>query len=64
LKLQDGEDSRLPHACETVASKIINGQRLVFGLTSHFRLFMNEQEVYITKMIRWIVSHSQNECQI
>ncbi|XP_066919539.1 putative elongator complex protein 1 isoform X2 [Clytia hemisphaerica] len=39
------DELTLPHSCDSVASREINGKRYVFGLTSHFRLFMNDKEI-------------------
>ena len=40
-------DSRcaLPQPCSYVCAKNIEGKDIVFGLTNHFRLFMNETEI-------------------
>ncbi|XP_066914861.1 putative elongator complex protein 1 isoform X1 [Clytia hemisphaerica] len=39
------DELTLLHSCDSVASREINGKRYVFGLTSHFRLFMNDKEI-------------------
>ena len=45
LKVCLDEQFTFPHACDTLLSRKIENKTYVFGLTSHYRLFMNDKEV-------------------
>ena len=45
LKVCLDEQFTFPHVCDTLLSRKIENKTYVFGLTSHYRLFMNDKEV-------------------
>ena len=46
LKLCLDEQFTLPHSCDILMSRKIENKTYVFGMTSHYRLFMNDKEVF------------------